>query len=700
MGRRAFRALVQFGVVVLMAPAVGARVRRPAPPADSVVPVAGTASPPASSGSAPPSPTASAPAVPPTSAPSAAPSTVAPPAPAPPLTSSAPAALVTAPPAVSGPAAPAPSPTVAPAVVAAPPAEVSSVPVAPAVTNSGETNAVAPPPLEAELATPHWDGPVAPLASLLEAAEQAALTIDYEQSLLLAERAIEHGALNRDELRRAYVVLAFSAAQLDRPDLAQPAFLKLFALDPGVDFSKRLAPARRGPAMVARDYWSSQPRTSVDVELDRGAQQLAVHTLDPLGWLTTVRVRVRKQGGDYVEHSLRTGAPTTVAVDATPLDVVEVYAVGLDSHGNTVVELGSASQPVSLAPSVEDEIAFERDVRGGETGGAGRRLEALGVATKLTGYTSVEFGQMPIGEGATFDVRHTTLYARAELPPRVSLEVGLDFEHLAATHRELTLPHAFLDLAICQCVVVRAGLFEAPIGSFNEYLYPDFVRTTALTPLLTTAVVPSLWSEVGLQVRGRIPVAARTHLTYAAFVSNGLEHPDAAVGDGVVEEGGELRNLRFNVRDEHSSEKAVGGRVGLQWRELDIGVSGYTGRYTIDADRRLSIADVDLGYKSRYLAVRAEGASAWQATTDGTRVRQGAYVLVSSRAEAHLEPYVQYDVLRNGSTVHRVLVGNAVYPFPDAISTRTLRLKTEIGVASQSDRGSELVWLTQLVSGF
>lgn len=700
MGRRAFRALVQICVVVLVAPAVSARVRRPSPPAaDSVVPAASAPKLPASTAAAPPPtsneppapsalPTSSAPAAPPAVSPLQPAATVPSPSSVPPLTPSS----TTAPPGSGAlPVAPRPAPAQSPPSVPAP----NSGETSPTVSPSGAAS-----PGLVELATPHWDSPSAPRVSLLEAAEQAALAIDYEQGVLLAERAIEQGGLGRDELRRAYVVLAFGASQLDRPDLAQPAFLKLFALDPNVDFSKRLAPARRSSATVAHDYWSAQLPTSVNVELDRGAQQLAVQIQDPLGWLATARVRVRKRGGAYVEHSVKAGVPTRLTIDAAPLDVVEVYAVGLDSHGNTVVEVGSAARPQALEPSVEDEIAFDREVRGGETGGAGKRLEALGVMTKLTGYTSLEFGQRPIGEGTSFDLRHTTLYARAELPPRVSLEVGLDFEHLAATHRELTLPHAFMDVAICHCVVVRAGFFEAPIGSFNEYLYPDFVRTTALTPLLSTAVVPSLWSEVGLQLRGRIPVASRAHLTYAVFVSNGLEQADAAVGDGVVEEGAELRTLRFNVRDEHDNDKAVGGRVGMQWRELDVGISAYTGRYTIDADRRLTIADVDVGYKSRYVAVRAEAASAFQATTDGTRVRQGAYLLVSSRAEAHLEPYVQYDVLRNGSTVHRVLLGNAIYPFPDAISTRTLRLKTEVGVAAQSDRGSELVWLTQLVSGF
>jgi hypothetical protein len=56
-------------------------------------------------------------------------------------------------------------------------------------------------------------------------------------------------------------------------------------------------------------------------------------------------------------------------------------------------------------------------------------------------------------------------------------------------------------------LIARAGFFEAPVGAFNEYLYPDFLRITGLPPLFSLGVVPALWSEVGLQLRGRIPLA-------------------------------------------------------------------------------------------------------------------------------------------------------------------------------------------------
>jgi hypothetical protein len=65
-----------------------------------------------------------------------------------------------------------------------------------------------------------------------------------------------------------------------------------------------------------------------------------------------------------------------------------------------------------------------------------------------------------------------------------------------------------------------------------------------------------------------------------------------------------------------------------------------------------------------------------------------------------LEPYVQYDVVRDGEVEQRLLLGNAVYPFPELPAARTLRLKTEVGFAVAESRDADLVWLTQIVSGF
>lgn len=535
----------------------------------------------------------------------------------------------------------------------------------------------------------------------LEAAELAMLEVDYERSLALATHAIEHGGLDYDAARRAYVALAFSAAQLDRHDIAQPAFLKLFALEPNVDFTRRLAPARRASAITAAGFWKAR-KTGMGAKLrfDREELRLFVQLDDPLNWAQSLRVGVRKAGNEYEEHSLPLSPSSHIAIDGDALDTLEVYVVARDAHGNAILHEGSREQPRRLAPTAEELVLFERDIRGGETGSYVQRLSELGSGASVHGYTSLEFGPMPDNRGATFDLGHAAVFFRAPLLPKTHMEVGFDVQHATVSRANFTLPHAFVDVALREWLVVRSGLFATPVGAFNEYFYPDFVRTSASAPLFSRVVVPSLWSELGIQLRGRVLVAPKAYLTYAAFVSNGLEQYDPAVGDGVVHEGGSLAGMRFNVRDRFHSDKAVGGRLGLQWRGFDVGVSGYTGRYAVDAERRLTIGDVDVSYKSKWVTVRAEAATAFQQVTGGYKYKQGGYLNVSSRAEPHLEPYVQYDVVRDGEVQQRVLLGNAIYPYPELAAARTLRLKTEVGFAITESRDADLVWLTQVVSGF
>jgi hypothetical protein len=616
----------------------------------------------------------------------------------------------------SSPSPAAPLPTVSPNASGASPAADASpnpaaanlavVPTTPAASAGNPSPASrAPEPsvspaAVAPLAQPSRGSALRAQAALLDA-ERAVLEVDYEHSLTLAQQAINDGNLTRDEVRRAYLALALSAAQLDRQDVALPAFLRLFAIDPDVEISKRVAPARRSAAISAQQYWSShRQKLALHVDFDREERQLVVRTSDPLSWVNGVHVWVRKPGNEYLEYSLASGSEVKLALDVESLDILDVYAYGLDDRGNVVVEHASAEEPQRLTPELEDAINLERDIRGGETGSVAQRL-APAAATSVNGYASLELGSQPDGKGAAFDLSHATLYLHSQLYRHASVDLALDAGHLAQSHRDLTLPHAFIDIGVDEWLVLRAGFFEAPIGAFNEYLWPAFVRTTGVAPLFSTFVVPGLWSELGLQLRGRVPVAGRAHVTYAAFVSNGLEQPDDTVGDGVVAEGGDLLAMRYNVRDAHSSDKAIGGRVGLQWGHFDVGASGYTGRYTIDASRRLSIADLDVSYRSRMFTFRAEGAASFQDVTGGWRTKVGAYGLVSSRVAPHLEPYLHYDFLNDRKSVqHRVLFGNAIYPFPNEATARTLRLKTEVGVTSGPERDVAFVWLTQLVSGF
>lgn len=659
-------------------------------------------------------PAQAAPSAPPSDvAPDAASSGTAPPSTAPPDTAASAGAAAS--PATAGSSSPAAAPSTAPS-----PRAGASTNVGPSAASTDSTATQVDPPVEPTPETAGDPGAGAPStasqpspASLgwgsasrgrdaLHEAERAVLEVDYERSLFLSQQAIAAGGLSRDELRRSYLAMALSASQLDRADVALPAFLRLFALDPNVEFTKRLAPARRKAALTAQQYWSShQRRAELRISFNREQRQLVVHNSDPLRWVGSLRVWVRKPGTEFVEYALAPTKESKLTLDVEPLDVVDVYAAGFDEHGNVVLEYASAEVPWRFQPELEEELELQRDIRGGETGSVERRLWNPEVQTSVNGYVSLEFGPIADATGATFDLRHATIYASSQVSRHASVHLALDAEHVTDDRRVLTLPHAFVDIAVREWLVFRPGLFEAPVGAFNEYLWADFIRTTGAVPLLSTVVVPGLWSELGVQARGRLPLGQRAYFTYAAFVSNGLEQPDSTVGDDEIAEGGDLLAMRYNVRDEHNSDKAVGGRLGVQWGPFDVGASGYTGRYTIDANRRLTIADVDISYKSRVLTVRAEGAASFQEVTGGRRTKAGVYGLVSSRIAPHLEPYLQYDYLNDRTVVqHRVLFGNAMYPFPREPQARTLRLKTEVGVMSGARRDAAFVWLTQFVGGF
>jgi hypothetical protein len=562
-------------------------------------------------------------------------------------------------------------------------------------------------------------------AELLSQAEEAVTTIDYGKTRELAQRAIAQGGLGLAEHTRAYTLLALSCSQLDDSNCAEQAFLRLFALEPKSNIAMRLAPSRRSGMLNARGFWSVRKSGfHLDVTYVRREEDLIVSVRDPINWVHEVEIGWRFADRPYVKARRSLNGELVLHVDDVALgDDVEVYARALDEHGNVVMEFGREREPHVFEPS-DKELAEirRRDIRGGQTGSFARRLEELGVQVSVHGYTSLELSpggeeeerEEEAGEGEVapahhigFDLHHATAMIRGSLADTAAVEVALEWEHLGRDTDGFYFPHAFMDLRFDDLLILRAGFFEAPVGAFNEYLYPDFLRITALPPLFAANVIPALWSEVGVQLRGRARLGAPT-LTYAIFLSNGLEQPDPEPNDGVIVEGGELSGMRFNARDENDGHKSVGGRLGLEIGEADVGVSGYTGQYTAESGpgRRLSIVDADFSVRSERLTLRGEGAIALEEGTDRLISRQGFYLLGAVRPIGYLEPYAQYDYVHNAAPagererLQRVLVGCALYPFPDQRVTSSLRLKSEVGYEYPEEGRRSFVWHFQLTMGF
>lgn len=539
--------------------------------------------------------------------------------------------------------------------------------------------------------------------SLLARAEDAMTQLDFARSRDLANAALDRGGLDSPGVVRAYRLIAVSSAQLGDDSAAEKAFIRLFAIEPDSTISTRLAPQRRSSVLNARGFWSVRRDSfGIEVSYARRERQIVVRVRDPLDWGSTVHVWYRTGNRAFVKQTQPIGREMLFEVQSIKAtDPVEVYAFVVDDRENVLLEFGRERDPHLFGLSeAELEEFLRRDIRGGQTGSYALRLEELGVEVGVHGYLSLEFKQLDDNSAAGFDMHHVVAMIRAAFQHAVSLEFALEYEHLFRTQGDFYLPHAFMDVKFDEALILRAGWFEVPVGAFNEYLYPDFLRITGNAPLFTRYVIPGLWSEIGLQLRGRFAFSGITNFTYAVFVVNGLQQPDEMPMDGKVAEGGEIRTMRYNINDQYNGDKAFGGRLGLEIDEFDIGVSGYSGRYTIEKNRRLSIGDVDLSYRDQYLTVRSEAALAWEETSDEVLHKFGLYVLVAGRPIPWIEPYAQYDFADSGGVEHRVLGGVALYPFPNQRSTRNLRLKSECGADWLPNGKTDFIWFFQLTTGF
>lgn len=546
---------------------------------------------------------------------------------------------------------------------------------------------------------------------LLSLAEARMTEVDYAQAREFTERAIVIGGLDLQQHTRAYQVLAVACAQSGDDGCAQRAFTRLLALDPESKIDQRLSPERRTALLDARGFWSAhRDGFGMTVRYARRDRRLFIKIQDALDWGRQLRIWTRSGIGPYAKLQVPAAADVVEEVAGVEFaDALDVYASVIDEHDNVLVEFGQEARPQLFGLSDAEFAEIRRnDIRGGETGSFARRLEELGGHVTLHGYASLEFSPVEADEAAepfhgipSFDLHHATLMARANLSSAVSVEIALEWEHLGREAGGFYLPHAFMDAKANDALVLRAGFFEAPIGAFNEYLYPDFLRITALAPLFSSSVVPGLWSEVGLQLRGKLPLGASRSFNYAAFVSNGLEQRDPDPHDGIIEEGGDLSSMRFNARDEATGHKGFGGRGGFALGNFDLGASAYTGRYTVEGARRLSVLDADASYRDDLITLRAEGALALEETTTRLLRKRGMYALLAIRARPALLPYLQYDLLHaEADRLQRVLAGLALYPYPRERSTSTLRLKSEAGFNFPRGEARRFIWYFQLTTGF
>jgi hypothetical protein len=165
-------------------------------------------------------------------------------------------------------------------------------------------------------------------------------------------------------------------------------------------------------------------------------------------------------------------------------------------------------------------------------------------------------------------------------------------------------------------------------------------------------VIPAIWSEHGLQLRGVVPFGASFSGDYALFVANGMAtgteetahmHMSGMSGMAASDSPGYMRTLADNVTD-NNKDKAVGLRLGLNMFSdksvgaSRVGVSLYTSAIDPAATRRLSILDVDASIRFGDLSLRVEAAQTYLGSDQDPLqpFEQGIYVQASYKIQRFL----------------------------------------------------------------
>ena len=352
--------------------------------------------------------------------------------------------------------------------------------------------------------------------------------------------------------------------------------------------------------------------------------------------------------------------------------------------------------------NMEIEDLMEVDIRTGKPGWFGAQLEQLRFEPYVHGYSDVVYKDYDLNRGRsvdTFDMHYFNIIVGTDINDKIAAEILLEYEHGGD---DTGVRYGIIDYKINDSTILRMGKFLVPMGRFNEYLSPEYANKLPDRPKCLWNIVPIVWAETGVQLRGEYEMPCERSFNYALYIVNGLEQE--ANTDGSVADGGDIRSMRQNNRDSNNSDKAVGGRIGYKpCEELEIGVSYYTGAYTIDGKQNLSIMDVDAEYKKRKLTVRGEFVQAWQEASGPNLKKDGFYAETAYRVNPKFEPVVRYDQASlddgTGHDIKRSTVGFIYYPNPELNPMFNFRISQSF-VHDDGTGDSKHEFVAQCVIGF
>jgi hypothetical protein len=157
-------------------------------------------------------------------------------------------------------------------------------------------------------------------------------------------------------------------------------------------------------------------------------------------------------------------------------------------------------------------------------------------------------------------------------------------------------------------------------------------------PIVYNNVFPATYSDVGLLASGAGAVGNGSRIMYDVYVVNGLKGDADATN---------FRDLTANDRErpDRDDNKAVGGRLGVEFPQAGLGISAYRGDYAKTETDGLGISFLGLDGDVHWQGLELRGEyvrTSQDLTTGDENERSGYYLQASYATQANLEPVVRF----------------------------------------------------------
>ncbi len=275
------------------------------------------------------------------------------------------------------------------------------------------------------------------------------------------------------------------------------------------------------------------------------------------------------------------------------------------------VPAGALERPASAGDTLATAVAGRADTAEAE----GRERAAEEPHLDIEGYGSVRFETSDApGVATAFTLRRLVLETTARPAPRLQFHTEIEWERLGelglergvrrsdgglsfeqavegTAGSEIAIEQAWGEYRLMPTLAVRFGAILPPVGRLNpdhDDFESDFPRRPLIDRAAAVLPAPAAWTELGLGLVGSVRLGSRSSLAWAAYALNGttlsfdleqkIESGSTGPAVSVVEV---LVAPRAGAFDGSSRADAIAGR--LLYRpapSTEVGLSGYTGRYT------------------------------------------------------------------------------------------------------------------------